>query len=35
MPIVREVCAVLFEGKSCGRAVSDLMERGAKEEVVC
>ncbi|MGE3153253.1 MAG: NAD(P)H-dependent glycerol-3-phosphate dehydrogenase [Nitrospiraceae bacterium] len=35
MPIVREVCAVLFEGKSCSRAVSDLMERGAKEEVVC
>jgi glycerol-3-phosphate dehydrogenase (NAD(P)+) len=35
MPIVHEVCAVLFEGKSCSRAVSDLMERGAKEEVVC
>lgn len=35
MPIVREVYAVLFEGKSCGHAVNDLMERGAKEEVVC
>ncbi len=33
MPIVREVCAVLFEGKSCRQAVSDLMERGAKEEL--
>jgi glycerol-3-phosphate dehydrogenase (NAD(P)+) len=32
MPIVQEVCAVLFDGKSCGRAVSDLMERAAKEE---
>lgn len=32
MPIVREVCAVLFEGKACGRAVRDLMERDAKEE---
>ncbi|HEV8539873.1 MAG TPA: NAD(P)H-dependent glycerol-3-phosphate dehydrogenase [Nitrospiraceae bacterium] len=32
MPIVQEVCAVLFEGKSCRRAVSDLMERSAKEE---
>lgn len=35
MPIVQEVCAVLFEGKACDRAVRDLMERGAKEEVVC
>ena len=32
MPIVREVCAVLFEGKACGQAVRDLMERDAKEE---
>lgn len=33
MPIVQEVCAVLFDGKSCRRAVSDLMERSAKEEM--
>ena len=33
MPIVQEVCAVLFEGKPCRRAVSDLMERVAKEEI--
>ncbi len=32
MPIVKEVCAVLFEGKACEQAVRDLMERGAKEE---
>ena len=32
MPIVREVNAVLFEGKSCRKAVSDLMERVAKPE---
>lgn len=32
MPIVREVCAVLFERKACEQAVRDLMERGAKEE---
>jgi len=32
MPIVQEVCAVLFEGKPCRQAVSDLMERVAKEE---
>jgi glycerol-3-phosphate dehydrogenase (NAD(P)+) len=32
MPIVREVNAVLFEGKSCSKAVSDLMERVAKPE---
>jgi glycerol-3-phosphate dehydrogenase (NAD(P)+) len=32
MPIVREVCAVLFDGKPCGRAVTDLMQRAAKEE---
>lgn len=32
MPIVREVTAVLFEGKPCRQAVSDLMERDAKAE---
>jgi glycerol-3-phosphate dehydrogenase (NAD(P)+) len=32
MPIVQEVCAVLFEGKPCARAVADLMERSAKAE---
>jgi glycerol-3-phosphate dehydrogenase (NAD(P)+) len=32
MPIVREVCAVLFEGKPCPQAAADLMERTAKEE---
>ena len=32
MPIVREVNAVLFDGKSCRKAVSDLMERVAKPE---
>ncbi len=32
MPIVREIYAVLFEGKSCRKAVSDLMERVAKPE---
>jgi glycerol-3-phosphate dehydrogenase (NAD(P)+) len=32
MPIVREINAVLFEGKSCRRAVGDLMEREAKTE---
>jgi glycerol-3-phosphate dehydrogenase (NAD(P)+) len=32
MPIVREVNAVLFDGKSCSKAVSDLMERVAKPE---
>ncbi len=32
MPIVREVNAVLFEGKPCRQAVADLMERGAKAE---
>src|SRR5207249_3529029 len=30
MPIVREVCAVLFEGKDARRAVTDLMERAAR-----
>lgn len=33
MPIVGEVCAVLFEGKPCRQAVADLMEREAKEEL--
>lgn len=32
MPIVREIHAVLFEGKSCRKAVSDLMDRVAKPE---
>ncbi|MEW6542934.1 MAG: NAD(P)H-dependent glycerol-3-phosphate dehydrogenase [Nitrospirota bacterium] len=32
MPIVQEVCSVLFEGKPCARAVMDLMERSAKSE---
>lgn len=32
MPITREVCAVLFEGKSPRQAVTDLMERAAKDE---
>jgi glycerol-3-phosphate dehydrogenase (NAD(P)+) len=32
MPIVQEINAVLFEGKSCRRAVGDLMEREAKTE---
>jgi glycerol-3-phosphate dehydrogenase (NAD(P)+) len=32
MPIVREINAVLFEGKSCRKAVTDLMERDAKPE---
>ena len=34
MPIVREVCAVLFEGKSPQQAVTDLMVRAAKDETV-
>ena len=33
MPIVREVCAVLFEGKDPRRAVTDLMERAARQEL--
>lgn len=33
MPIVQAVCDVLFEGKSPRGAVSELMERAAKEEV--
>ena len=33
MPIVREVCAVLFEGKKPVRAVSELMERAARHEL--
>lgn len=32
MPIVQEINSVLFEGKSCRRAVTDLMEREAKAE---
>jgi len=34
MPIVREVCAVLFEGKSPLQAVTDLMLRAAKDDLV-
>jgi glycerol-3-phosphate dehydrogenase (NAD(P)+) len=33
MPIVREVCAVLFEGKDPRRAAVDLMERAARPEL--
>lgn len=33
MPIVREVCAVLFDGKEPARAVSELMERTARHEL--
>ncbi|MGH7165722.1 MAG: NAD(P)H-dependent glycerol-3-phosphate dehydrogenase, partial [Nitrospiraceae bacterium] len=33
MPIVREVCAVLFEGKSPLQAVTDLMLRAAKDDL--
>jgi len=32
MPIAQEINAVLFDGKSCRKAVSDLMEREAKPE---
>ncbi len=32
MPITQEINAVLFENKSCRKAVSDLMERNAKPE---
>jgi glycerol-3-phosphate dehydrogenase (NAD(P)+) len=32
MPIVQEINSVLFGGKSCRRAVTDLMEREAKAE---
>ena len=32
MPVVREVCAVLFEGKTPRTAMSDLMERAARSE---
>ena len=35
MPIVQAVCAVLFEGKSPQGAVSELMERAAKDESGC
>jgi len=33
MPIVREVCAVLFDGKDPKRAAIDLMERAARPEL--
>ncbi len=33
MPIVREVCAALFEGKEPRKAVTDLMERAARPEL--
>lgn len=33
MPIVRAVCAVLFEGKAPRTAVSDLMDRAARAEM--
>jgi glycerol-3-phosphate dehydrogenase (NAD(P)+) len=33
MPIVQEVCAVLFDGKDPRRAVTDLMERAARPEL--
>ncbi len=32
MPIIQEINAVLFDHKSCRKAVSDLMEREAKQE---
>ncbi len=32
MPIVQEICSVLFDGKPPRRAVAELMERAAKEE---
>jgi glycerol-3-phosphate dehydrogenase (NAD(P)+) len=32
MPITQEINAVLFDGKSCRKAVTDLMEREAKPE---
>ncbi|TMC49787.1 MAG: NAD(P)-dependent glycerol-3-phosphate dehydrogenase [Chloroflexi bacterium] len=33
MPIVNEVCAVLFDGKPVAQAVADLMRRGARDEL--
>jgi len=33
MPIVGEVCAVLFEGKPIGDALASLMQRGARDEL--
>ncbi|MFQ5932022.1 MAG: NAD(P)H-dependent glycerol-3-phosphate dehydrogenase [Nitrospiraceae bacterium] len=33
MPIVHEVCQVLFEGKLSRQSVADLMERAAKDEI--
>ena len=32
MPITQEINAVLYDNKSCRKAVSDLMERDAKPE---
>jgi len=32
MPIIQEINAVLYDGKSCRKAVTDLMERDAKSE---
>jgi glycerol-3-phosphate dehydrogenase (NAD(P)+) len=32
MPIIQEINAVLYENKSCSKAVRDLMERDAKPE---
>jgi glycerol-3-phosphate dehydrogenase (NAD(P)+) len=32
MPIIQEINAVLYDDKSCRKAVSDLMERAAKPE---
>ncbi|MGE3979397.1 MAG: NAD(P)H-dependent glycerol-3-phosphate dehydrogenase, partial [Nitrospira sp.] len=32
MPIIQEINAVLYDNKSCRKAVSNLMERGAKPE---
>jgi glycerol-3-phosphate dehydrogenase (NAD(P)+) len=34
MPIVEQICAVLFEDKSPGQAVTNLMERAAKPETI-
>jgi glycerol-3-phosphate dehydrogenase (NAD(P)+) len=33
MPIVSEVCAVLFDGKPIAEALGDLMRRGARDEL--
>ena len=34
MPILEQVYAVLYEGKTCSKAVQDLMSRDQKEEMV-